>query len=185
TSGAAARAVRTALAQPRMWPALTAALTAAGTGNPAGLVTLLLPVAGPQGRADAVLATRCNDSRARLTPPEVSQLAQRWRTDHPLFGAAAAQQLITCAPWPATGGGPSVAPLGPEAPPVLVLGTTNDPRTPPTGAQRTAELLGDARLVRWEGSGTGAYPGTPCVSAVVDRALTEGTAPSQDVVCPP
>ncbi|WP_130289776.1 alpha/beta hydrolase [Pseudonocardia sediminis] len=185
TAGAATLAVRTALAQPRLWPALTAALTTAGTGNPAGLVALLLPVAGPQGRADAVLATRCNDSRARLTPPEVSQLAQRWRTDYPLFGAAAAQQLITCAPWPATGGGPGATALGPEAPPVLVLGTAKDPRTPPAGAQRTAELLGDARLVRWEGSGTGAYPGTPCVSSVVDRALTGGTAPSQDVVCPP
>lgn len=185
TAGAATLAVRTALAQPRLWPALTAALTAAGAGNPSGLVSLLLPVAGPQGRADAVLATRCNDGGARLTPPEVAQLAQRWRGDYPLFGASTAQQLITCAPWPATGRAPTPAPLGPEAPPVLVLGTAHDPRTPAAGAQRTAEMLGDARLVRWEGSGTGAYPGTPCVSAVVDRALTGGSVPSQDVVCPP
>lgn len=185
TAGAALLAIRTALARPPLWPALTTALATAGTGDPSGLVALLLPAAGPQGRADAALATRCNDSRARLTPPEVSRLAERWRGSYPLFGASAAQRLITCGPWPATGAGTPVVPLGPQAPPVVVLGTAADPRTPPAGAQRTAELLGNARLVRWEGSGTGAYPRTPCVTAAVDRALVDGAAPAQDVVCPP
>jgi hypothetical protein len=185
TAGAVLLAVRTGLAEPRLWPQLTAALASAGGGNPAGLLGLLLPEAGPQGRFDAALATRCNDSRARLTPPEVADLASRWKDAYPLFGAQSAQQLITCAPWPSPAPGPTAGPLAADAPPVLVLGTTHDPRAPLAGAQRLAEITGAGRLVRWEGSGTGAYPRTPCVSGAVDRALISGVAPAQDVVCPP
>ncbi|TCK24915.1 alpha/beta fold hydrolase [Pseudonocardia endophytica] len=185
TAGAVLLAVRSGLAEPRRWPQLSAALAAAGSGNPAGLLGLLLPEAGPQGRFDAALATRCNDDPTRLTPPEAADLAARWKGSYPLFGAQAAQQLVTCAPWPAPAPSPAAGPLPADAPPVLVLGTTHDPRAPLTGAQRLAELTGAGRLVRWEGSGTGAYPRTPCVSGAVDRALVDGVAPAQDVVCPP
>lgn len=185
TAGAALLALRTTLAEPRRWPQLTAALTAAADGNPAGLTGLLLPDAGPQGRFDAAMATRCNDSRTRLTPPEAADLAARWRDAYPLFGAQAAQQLVTCAPWPSPPPAPAPGPLAAPTPPVLVLGTAHDPRAPLAGAQRLAELTGAGRLVRWEGTGTGAYPRTPCVTGAVDRALVGGTAPAQDVVCPP
>ena len=185
TAGAVLRAVRAGLAEPRRWPQLTAALVAARDGNPAGLLGLLLPEAGPQGRFDAEVATRCNDSAARPTPPEIAQLAGRWRTSYPLFGAQAAQQLVVCAPWPSPGPADEVGPLAEPAPPVVVIGTTHDPRAPLAAAQRVAELTGSGRLVRWEGSGTGAYPRTPCVTGAVDRALVSGRATAQDVVCPP
>lgn len=185
TAGAVLRAVRSGLAEPRRWPQLTTALATAGGGNPAGLLGLLLPEAGPQGSFDAELATRCNDSRARPTPPEVAELAGRWRKSYPLFGAQAAQQLITCAPWPTPAQAPAPGPLAADAPPVLVVGTTHDPRAPLAGAQRLAGLTGAGRLLRWEGSGTGAYPRTPCVTGAVDRVLVAGVAPAQDVVCPP
>ena len=185
SAGAVLLAVRTALAEPRRWPQLTAALAAAGDGNPAGMTRLLSPEAGPQGRFDAALATRCNDSRARLTPPEAADVAARWKRAYPLFGAQAAQQLITCAPWPSPGPAPTAGPMASDAPPVLVIGTAHDPRAPLAGAQRVAEITGTGRLVRWEGTGTGAYPRTPCVTGAVDRALVSGVAPTQDVVCPP
>nr|WP_168172226.1 alpha/beta hydrolase [Pseudonocardia sp. AL041005-10] len=66
-----------------------------------------------------------------------------------------------------------------------MIGTAQDPRSPQSGAERTAQQLATGRLVRWQGSGTGAYPRTPCVTDVVDRALLTGRAPSQPVVCPP
>ncbi|MEV1293435.1 alpha/beta fold hydrolase [Pseudonocardia sp. NPDC049635] len=185
TAGATVRAVRSVLAQPARWPELQAALAAARDGDAAGLVRLLVPLGGPQGRFDAALATRCNDSRVRITPGEAAELAGDWAERFPLFGVAAAQQLVACGPWPS--GGP-VAPSGPQGgapPPVLVIGTAQDPRSAQSGADRTAELLGDGRVVRWQGAGTGAYGRTPCVTEVVDRALVEGRAPVEPVVCPP
>ncbi|GAA1383006.1 alpha/beta hydrolase [Pseudonocardia kongjuensis] len=185
TAGATVRAVRSVLAQPARWPELQAALAAADGGDAAGLVRLLAPLGGPQGRFDAALATRCNDSRVRITPGEAADLAGDWSERFPLFGSAAAQQLVSCGPWPSGGPVPPSAPQGGAPPPVLVLGTAHDPRTAQSGAERTAEQLGDGRVVRWQGAGTGAYGRTPCVTAVVDRALVDGRAPAEPVVCPP
>lgn len=185
TAGAALQAVRSLLAQPARWPELQSALVAAGDGDPAGLVRVLAPYGGPQGRFDAVLATRCNDTRVRVTPGEAAGLAGQWVQRFPLFGVGAAQSLVACGPWPS--GGP-VAPPGPQGappPPVVVIGTAQDPRAPQSGAERTASRLATGRTVRWQGAGTGAYPRTPCVTGVVERALVEGRAPSQPVVCPP
>ncbi|MBN9195586.1 MAG: alpha/beta hydrolase, partial [Microbacterium sp.] len=42
-----------------------------------------------------------------------------------------------------------------------------------------------ARLVTWQGTGTGSYPRTPCVTGVVDRMLVQGEMPQADTVCPP
>lgn len=193
TAGGTVHALRALLSRPERWPELAAALAAVDAGDPTGPARLL-GSAGPgspggaPGSFDAALATRCNDSGVRTTPGEAADLAGRWASRFGLFGVAAAQQLVTCGPWPS--GGPS-APQSPAAPgagappPVLVLGTARDPRAPQSGAERTAGRLGDGRLVRWQGAGTGAYPRTPCVTAVVDRALLAGRAPADDVVCPP
>ncbi|MFP5070472.1 alpha/beta fold hydrolase [Pseudonocardia nantongensis] len=193
TAGSTVHAVRTLLSQPARWPELTAALAAAVAGDPAGPARLLRsggpgPPDGSPGSFDAALATRCNDSRVRTTPGEAADLAGQWGARFDLFGVAAAQQLVTCGPWPSGGTSASQSPGAPGAappPPVLVIGTARDPRSPQSGAERTAEQLGGGRLVRWQGAGTGAYPRTPCVTAVVDRALLEGRAPAEDVVCPP
>ena len=57
------------------WPALASALAAAGAGDPAPMLTLLAPVVGPRGRYDGMLATSCNDTRRRLAPGEIGDLA--------------------------------------------------------------------------------------------------------------
>lgn len=173
------------LSQPARWPELQAALAAAVAGDPAGLARLLAPLGGPRGRFDAALATRCNDSRVRTTPGEAAERAAEWAGRFPLFGVAAAQDLMACTPWPSGGQVAPATPQGGTPPPVLVLGTAQDPRTPQSGAERTAEQLGNGRLVRWEGAGTGAYPRTPCVTANVGRALLDGRVPAEPVVCPP
>ncbi|ANY05004.1 alpha/beta fold hydrolase [Pseudonocardia sp. HH130630-07] len=189
TAGAAVRAVRTTLSQPSRWPELQSALAGAAGGDGSGLARLRStgsgPAAGPRAGFDAVLATACNDSRVRITPGEAADLAGRWAERFGLFGVAAAQDLVACGPWPPGGAAPAPGPRSDTLPPVLVVGTAQDPRAPRSGAERTAEQLGNGRLVRWQGSGTGAYPRTPCVAAVVDRALVDGQAPTEPVVCPP
>ncbi|WP_060572573.1 MULTISPECIES: alpha/beta fold hydrolase [unclassified Pseudonocardia] len=189
TAGATVRAIRSALSQPSRWPELQSALAAADGGDATGLDRILRAgasaPAGPLGRFDAALATSCNDSRVRVTPGEGADLAGQWAGRFPLFGVAAAQELVACGPWPPGGSAAPAAPRTGTLPPVVVLGTAQDPRAPQSGAERTAEQLGDGRVVRWEGAGTGAYPRTPCVTAVVDRALLDGHAPAEPVVCPP
>lgn len=186
TAGSALLAVRSALGEPGTYPALATAVAAAGSGDAVPLLAILDPVTGPRGRFDATLATACNDARRRLAPGEISALAQRWRGTYPLFGASSALDLLDCAPWPTGGAGPAPGTAtGRALPPLLVLGTAADPRSPLPGSRRAAEALPAARLVSWLGSGAGAYPRTPCVSAVVDAVFLRGTVPDADLACPP
>ncbi len=184
TAGSAVTAIRAVLGEPRDWPALTAAIAAAGTGNPTPLLDLLDPLAGPRGRFDGALATDCNDSRNRLSPSQISELATRWTSAYPLFGGEAALGLLDCAPWP-TGGPTPAATSAAGAPPVLVLGTAADPRDPFDGSRRASDALPTARFLSWQGPGTGAYPRTPCVTGVVDAMLLDGVVPQAGTLCPP
>jgi pimeloyl-ACP methyl ester carboxylesterase len=184
TAGATVTALLLGLGEPRRWPELTAALAGAGAGDPAPLLALLAPVIGPRGRFDGMLATSCNDTQRRLAPGEVGDIAGRWRTAYPLFGGTFAMRLLACAPWPpgapaATGG------RAEGAPPFVVLATAADPRSPLDGARRAAESLAPARLLTWQGAGTGAYPRTPCVRSAVDAMLVDGVIPQPGTLCPP
>lgn len=184
TAGVAVNAVLTGLGEPRDWPRLLAALADADRGAPAALLAFLDPVLGPQGRFDSALATACNDSNRRFTPPEVGRLSTRWQEAYPLFGGVLALRLLACAPWPAGPGNPATGPV-PDAPPITVIGTADDPRAPLAGSQRAAAALATARLLTWQGAGTGGYPRTPCVSAAVDAMLVDGRMPHPDALCPP
>ncbi|GAA4703491.1 alpha/beta hydrolase [Pseudonocardia yuanmonensis] len=184
TAGGALTALTTGLREPARWPALAAGLAAAGTGDPTGLIGFLAPVLGDGGTFDDELATACNDTTRRLAPPEVAQLADRWSKQYPLFGAAAAQRLLACGPWPASSGAPTLSTLPADTPPVLVLGTAADPRAPQDGSRRVAQLLGRSSFVGWQGAGQGAYPRSACVTALVEQVLVAGSMPRDGTVCP-
>ncbi len=184
SAGATVDAILVGLSQPAGWPGLAAALAQAAAGNPDGVLALLDPVLGPEGRFDAALATTCNDTQRRLTPPEVGELVTRWSADHLLFGATFAQRLLACAPWPVV---PTTATADqvPGALPILVLATAHDPRAPLEGSKQAAASLRTARLLSWAGAGTGAYPRTPCVTGAVDTTILDGTLPANGTLCPP
>ncbi|MGE3285402.1 MAG: alpha/beta fold hydrolase [Pseudonocardia sp.] len=187
TAGGTLTAVLAGLTEPRTWPTLAAALAAADAGDPVPLLDLLDPVAGLGGRFDATIATACNDAARRLSPGEIATLAEGWAHDYPMFGTTLALRLLACGPWP-TVADPPPAPVGP-LPPVLVLGTAHDPRGPAEGSRRVAELLPSGRFLSWQGSGTGAWPRTPCVDDAVGRLLVDGVAPEggleHSLLCPP
>ncbi|GAY10547.1 alpha/beta hydrolase [Pseudonocardia sp. N23] len=184
TAGVAVTALFATVGEPRSWPALTSALADADRGVPDAMLALLAPVLGREGRFDSALATACNDTNRRLTPPDVTGLVQRWGGAYPMFGAPLATQLLACAPWPAGAGLPDPGPV-PGAPPILALGAAHDPRVGAESVRRAAGALATARLVTWQGTGTGSYPRTPCVAGVVDRMLVQGEMPQADTVCPP
>jgi pimeloyl-ACP methyl ester carboxylesterase len=184
TAGAALTVLLDQLGDPQTWPGLAGGLAAALNGDPAPLLAALAPVTGPGGRFDAMLATGCNDTRRRLSPGEISELTASWRTAYPLFGTTLAMRLVACAPWPSAQQ-PAPAGRAEGAPPILVLGTAADPGGALDGSRRAAEGLATARFLSWQGAGTGAYPRTPCVTAVVDAMLVYGAVPASGLLCPP
>ncbi len=183
TAGSAQFALLHGLSEPAGWPALAAALAAAAAGDPGPLLDGLEPVTGPGGTFAAALATTCNDASVRLSPPEVAGVAEQLRTDHPLVGDRLALGLLACAPWPAVGAPAPV--LGEGLPPLLVIGTSGDPRAPLEGSRRTADDLPTAGFLEWQGAGTGAYPRTGCVTRIVDALLVDTVVPETGVICPP
>jgi pimeloyl-ACP methyl ester carboxylesterase len=184
TAGATVTALLAGLGEPRRWPGLAAALAAANAGDPLPMITILDPLTGPRGLFDGMLATSCNDTRRRLAPGEIFDLAQRWRAAYPVFGTTLATRLLACAPWP-TGPGDTKGGPAEEAPPILVIGTAADPRGSLDGSRRMADSLATARFISWQGAGTGAYPRTACISQVIDRMLLYGQLPESGTLCPP
>lgn len=70
------------------------------------------------------------------------------------------------------------------APPILVIGTTNDPATPLVWAQSLAKQLSSGVLVTHEGEGHTAYnKGNACVDGTVDDYFVKGTVPAADPMC--
>jgi pimeloyl-ACP methyl ester carboxylesterase len=184
TANGMLQAVLVGLDDPDGWPKLAAAIGEAQRGISTGLQGYLDEMLGLNGRFDLALATTCNDTTQRVSPPQVTQLIAKWRTDHPLFGPLMAQDLLMCTAWPVPTDPARPGPAN-AAPPMLVLATALSPRQPLQGYQRAADQLAPARVVNWQGAGRGAYPRTPCVTAAVDALWINGTVPPASVLCPP
>lgn len=73
----------------------------------------------------------------------------------------------------------------PQAPPLLIIGTTNDPATPYVMAEGLADQLVTSVLVTVEGWSHGAYTkdADKCVVDVVDAFLLDGVVPVDGLVC--
>ncbi|MDQ2707584.1 MAG: alpha/beta hydrolase [Actinomycetota bacterium] len=184
TAGGMMNAVLIGLDDPSGWPDLAAAIGSSRAGDPSGLLKNLDQLLGTNGRFDLALATMCNDTAQRISPPQVMQLVRRWQVDHPLFGPLTAQRLLLCTAWPVPADPAKVGPAD-RAPPMLVLATALSPRSPLQGYQRAADQLAPAKVVNWQGAGRDSYPHTPCVTAAVDALLVDGVVPDTSVLCPP
>ncbi|MPY77490.1 MAG: alpha/beta fold hydrolase [Actinophytocola sp.] len=185
--GAATRAILTGLGEPDRWPALAKATDAALHGDVRPLDEFL----GPQDTdnpypsvLDATLATTCNDTRTRLAPQHIAELSADWRQKYPVFGGLLAQRLVWCSQWPVRRE-PVANPAMRGAPPVLVVSTAADPRTPALGTMRAAQQMPSSVRIGWEGAGHGAVGRSDCVTEQIMTFLADGAVPSQGVTCPP
>lgn len=89
---------------------------------------------------------------------------------------------IECAVWPvdsARGPGKLTAP---DAPPLIVIGTTGDPATPYEWAQGMADQLTSAVLVTHRGAGHTSF-GSDCYPTVVQPFLATGQLPARGATC--
>ena len=89
-----------------------------------------------------------------------------------------------CAKWPV----PAAAELpdytAAGAPPIVVVGTTNDPATPYQWAEQLADLLDSGVLLSYEGEGHTAYGSSnDCIADAVDTYLLGGDAPAAGTRC--
>jgi len=158
TAGHVLLAVISALYDQDDWPELESAVAEGNGGAASGIFTLADRYAqrDPKGTytnlQDANTAINCADSRERVPDATVRQALASWRQKYPLFGSALALGLLGCQQWQAPRQPlPAVRAAG--APPLLVIGTVNDPATPYASAQVLARTLASGRLLTWKGEG--------------------------------
>jgi pimeloyl-ACP methyl ester carboxylesterase len=68
--------------------------------------------------------------------------------------------------------------------PVLVVGNFFDPATDYAGAQASARLLADSRLLSYAGWGHTAYGRSACATQYTDAYLLDGSLPPVGLICP-
>ncbi len=73
----------------------------------------------------------------------------------------------------------------PDAPPIVVVGTTGDPATPIAWAESLTRELGSARLVTVEGtSHTSSLSANPCLDDALVAYVVRLRPPAPDLHCP-
>jgi pimeloyl-ACP methyl ester carboxylesterase len=188
TAGPVLLAIVSALYDRGDWAELESALADAGNGNSSGVFTLAdrYNQRDKDGHytnlADANTAINCADTAEKVPDATVQKALSAWRKQYPLFGSSLALGLLTCQQWRAPREPlPAVRAAG--APPLLVIGTVNDPATPYASAKVLARTLASGRLLTWRGEGHTAYPKTTCVTAAVDAYLISLKVPAPNATC--
>ncbi len=101
----------------------------------------------------------------------------------PRVGRSVVNNSLACAIWPVAAQTPPV-PHAVGAPPIVVIGNTDDPATPLTGAQDLATELRSGVLVTVNSAQHTAYAsGNACVDAIVNRYLLTRVPPPAGQRC--
>ncbi|MDO7882938.1 alpha/beta hydrolase [Salinibacterium soli] len=91
---------------------------------------------------------------------------------------------VLCTHWPVPVSSPPAEYDAEGAPPILVIGTSNDPATPYAWAVSLADQLSSGVLISYEGEGHTIYnQGVACVDDVVDAYFVRGEVPAADPKC--
>jgi pimeloyl-ACP methyl ester carboxylesterase len=167
------------------WSQLGDALAADAAGNGAQVVAMAdrYNANGSSNGADAEVAIDCLDHPTSRDPASYADLAAAAAASAPVFGPLLTWGQASCAVWPA----PPTRTVGPVAapgsPPILVVGTTNDPATPYTWAVNVSHDLSHGVLVTRDGVDHVAYFYSACVRSYVQSYLVSGVTPSLGAVC--
>lgn len=91
---------------------------------------------------------------------------------------------VTCTNWPYPVAELPTSYSADGAPPILVVGTTNDPATPYAQAVSLAKQLSSGVLVTYNGEGHTIYAqGVACIDDTIDAYFLRGEVPSADPNC--
>jgi pimeloyl-ACP methyl ester carboxylesterase len=189
TAGWINTGVAEALYSDQLWPVMAQAIKDLQGGN-AGKIFQLADEYGERDSAGhygsllkAFQVIGCDDDDSKISSDEIRSLQTQWRSKYPLFGPGFATGLVSCQQWPAQRD-PYPAGKAVGAPPILVVGTVNDPATPYAQAGALADMLGNATVLTWQGQGHTAYPQTTCIRTNVDSYLIDLTVPAKGTTCP-
>lgn len=139
----------------------------------------------PDGSYDqfayAFPASNCADSSTDDLATADAEAAAAVR-QAPVMGPHLGPDFL-CAVWPVASppGLPKLT--APDAPQIVVIGTTGDPATPYEWAVGMAGQLATARLVTHRGEGHSSYGDAECVAQVVLPYLSEGRLPAPGAEC--
>jgi pimeloyl-ACP methyl ester carboxylesterase len=167
------------------WPQLGAALAADAADNGAPVVALSNHYnTGGSTNADAAAAAiDCLDHPVSRNLATYGPLATSIAASAPVFGPLLTWGEAGCAVWPVP---PTRTPgpvAAPGSPPILVVGTTNDPATPYAWAMSVAKELDHGVLLTHDGDDHVAYFYSACVRADVQTYLVSGGTPAPGTVC--
>jgi hypothetical protein len=128
-------------------------------------------------------AVECTDTPHPATVEQFRAFAQELAGLSPRFGAAIANELLPCVFWPAPVHnlqGPVVAP---DAPAILVIGTTRDAATPYEQAVDVAKTLAHSRLLTFDSDGHSSYGTSSCTAQAEAAYFVDLTLPPEGTTC--
>jgi pimeloyl-ACP methyl ester carboxylesterase len=173
------------LYSPGYWPALGRALAGLAAGNGGALLSLSdsYQSGGSSNAADANTAITCLDHPVPTDLSAYPQAAADAAASAPVFGPLFAWGAVQCAVWPARPTRDPHAIHAVGAPPILVVGTTDDPATPHAWAESLAGELSKGVLLTRKGADHVAYYYSSCVRELDARYLIDLVAPENGTVC--
>jgi pimeloyl-ACP methyl ester carboxylesterase len=119
-------------------------------------------------------------------PADISaydQLTAKYTAASPLFGPWSIYSNLQCAYWPVKSKNTN-APLTVQgAPPILLVGGTNDPATPYSEAQSVNRQISGSVLLTRQGNGHTSYDSSTCAHEAEDAYLIDLTVPSAGTTC--
>jgi pimeloyl-ACP methyl ester carboxylesterase len=172
------------------WPGLAEALAAAERGDASTLLAGADTFVGRTdgGSDDHVLesfwAVSCLDGPVVEGAAAAAQLEHDAVQVAPRLGAFIVNNSLPCSVWPV----PPLPPVGKltavGAPPILVIGTTQDPATPLDQARALAGALARGHLLVAQGEQHTSFAnGNACVDRLVTRYLVDRTVPPASTRC--
>ena len=178
------------LYSPFSWEVLSDALTAADGGEGQLLLTLADRFnrrhadGSYTNEPDAAVAIGCSGflhGTSDITAYD--QLGPELTGASAVFGPALQYSLSICSRWPVKAR-QEPGPLSVDgAPPILLVGATEDPYTPYAFAQSVNKQLAGSVLLTRRGYGHPSYPQSQCVRDAVNTYLVYGTTPAPATVC--
>jgi pimeloyl-ACP methyl ester carboxylesterase len=172
------------------WPYLDQAMTWLDRGNGGFLLGLAdhLHERGDNGKYSNFLnggnqATSCMDFYAPTDISAYDAIAPDLVKASPIFGPMVQYAALQCVFWPVRSRSVYEALTVRGAPPILLVGGTNDPATPYIGAQAVLKQIPNSVLLTRNGNGHTSYVTSACARAAEDAYLLDLTLPAPGTVC--
>ena len=187
--GLASSAVLGAMYSESSWPSLAAALALAERGDGSIMLLISDPFRGRKengtysNQQDAYTANTCLDFPAPTDVATYTSWAKALEKSAPHFAQQVAYNDLPCAFWPVPATGRPHKVSAPNAPPIVVVGTTGDPATPYAWAKALVQQLETSSLITRRGEGHTGYLSSTCVSRAVDAYLLDLKVPKKGLTC--